>query len=98
MAWCLPPQVQTPAPPAASPLQTRPQPQPPAKRRAQPVPLQRTSAASPVGRLLRLQETSWTLHTLQEAPALALPTVCSLSRRKEECVSASMEYHATCYR
>ncbi|KAJ1176969.1 hypothetical protein NDU88_002236 [Pleurodeles waltl] len=41
-----------------------------------------------------------TLHTLHEAPppALALPAVCSLSRRKEECGSASMEYHATCYR
>ncbi|KAJ1104109.1 hypothetical protein NDU88_001524 [Pleurodeles waltl] len=72
----------------------------PAPRCTQPVPLQQTSAASPVGRLPRLQETSWALHTLHEAPppALALPAVCSLSRRKEECGSASMEYHATCYR
>ncbi|KAJ1129340.1 hypothetical protein NDU88_007711 [Pleurodeles waltl] len=93
-AWCLPPQVQTPVPAAASP----PLPPPAAPRCAQPVPSQRTSAASSVGSRPRLQETSWTLHTLHEAPQpdLALPAVGRLSRSRLEYVSASMEYNDTC--
>ncbi|KAJ1179042.1 hypothetical protein NDU88_004281 [Pleurodeles waltl] len=55
---CLPPQVLTPAPPAASPPQAPPQTPPPAPRRAQPVPPQPTSASTPVGSHPRLQETS----------------------------------------
>ncbi|KAJ1181554.1 hypothetical protein NDU88_006760 [Pleurodeles waltl] len=87
---------------AASPPQPPPPPPAPpsAPPRAQPVPLYRTLAASPVGSRPRLQVTSWTLDTPLEAPppALPRPAVGSVSRRRMECGSASMEYHATCSR
>ncbi|KAJ1119521.1 hypothetical protein NDU88_007706 [Pleurodeles waltl] len=67
-------------------------------RRAQTVPPQLAWLSSPVGNRLRLQEASWTLQIVHEErlPALFLPAGGRRTRSRVECVSASMEYHATC--